>query len=635
MSLSMGQIINNRYRIVQELGQGGFGAVYKAWDMNLSAPCAVKENFKLLPAEQDQFAKEARLLFKLKHPNLPSVHDLFTLPGLGQFLVMDFIDGANLAEVVEVRGILPEMEAVSYITQVCDALTYLHSQSPKVIHRDIKPSNIKVTPQGQVFLVDFGIAKTGEAGQSTTGAARGVTPGYSPPEQYGHAQTDARTDIYALGATLYALLTGQEPPDSTDRVVGVPLLPPRQANAAIQPALEAVILKSMQLQPSDRYQSAAEFKTAIIQGSQGILTPSPKKYWKWIGLGAGVLAALSILVFLTGSILSGRKNDAATQTHIAFRSQPSEEEVVHATVTFTTTKASSVQQPVTSSPLPPSPTLTSTLEIGSTWISPVDGMVLAFIPAGTFLMGEDAGQGLSECRWLYEPFAPDNCELSWFTPEGPVHRVTLDAFYMDTQEVTNSQYEICVAEGACTPPHDVISFTRSSYYGDPVYADYPVIRVDWGQARTYCSWAGRRLPTEAEWEYAARGGFEGLSYPWGDSFNGELANFCDVNCPEDYGNTSYDDGFVDTAPAGSYPPNGYGLYDMAGNVAEWIWDWFSESYYSMSPTENPTGPLAGTERVFRNGSWDGFGYSLRSANRNWGNPLLFMNYTGIRCALTP
>ena len=303
MPLTPGQILNNRYRIVALLGQGGFGAVYRAWDLNLKGPCAVKENFKLEPAEQLQFEREASLLFKLKHPNLPRVFDQFKVPEQGQYLVMDYIEGQDLGEVIKAgTAPLPEETVIGWLVQVCDALTYLHSQNPAVIHRDIKPNNIKITPDGRAILVDFGIAKTGITGTPTTQAARGVTPGYSPPEQYGRAQTTARTDIYALGATLYALLTGQEPPSSTDRVVGIPLQMPRQLNQSISPALEAIILKAMSIEPAQRYASAAEFKAALLNRETLPPSPAPKR-WLWIVAGISLSICLVVGAIIAANII--------------------------------------------------------------------------------------------------------------------------------------------------------------------------------------------------------------------------------------------------------------------------------------------------------------------------------------------
>jgi serine/threonine-protein kinase len=276
MSLNTGQVIHNRYRIVKLLGQGGFGAVYKAWDTTLNGPCALKESLDLSSANQQQFALEASLLFNLRHPNVPRVFDQFNIAGQGQYLVMDFIEGEDLQAVVDRTGqAIPEAQAVKWITQICDALTYLHSQNPPVIHRDIKPANIKVTPTGQAVLVDFGISKIFSVSRHTATGARAVTPGYSPPEQYVQSMTtDARSDVYALGATLYSLLTGAAPVESTGRNIGVPIPPPRSFNVTVSPQVEQAVMKALEMKPTDRHQTAQEFK-ASLQISKTQFAPLP------------------------------------------------------------------------------------------------------------------------------------------------------------------------------------------------------------------------------------------------------------------------------------------------------------------------------------------------------------------------
>jgi hypothetical protein len=274
MPLAIGQILNNRYRIVRLIGQGGFGAVYRAWDLSLKQPCALKENLDASPEAQRQFEREATLLAGLRHPNLPRVTDYFFLPGQGQYLVMDFIDGYSLVEAVKQNsGPLPESRALDWIEQVCNALTYLHSQKPPIIHRDIKPQNILITPAGQVMLVDFGISKIYDPVLSTTGGARGVTPGFSPPEQYGRARTDPRSDLYALSATLYYLLTAHEPPDAIERMVhNAPLTPPIQYNPVISPAVDRTILRALETDSQRRFPSIKEFRQALE--GQKAATPS-------------------------------------------------------------------------------------------------------------------------------------------------------------------------------------------------------------------------------------------------------------------------------------------------------------------------------------------------------------------------
>ena len=233
---------------------------------------AIKENLDASPEAQAQFGEEARLLARLSHPNLPRVSDYFTLPGQGEYLVMDFVEGEDLEETlarataqVNPTGHLSPQLALPWILQVCDALNYLHNQSPPVIHRDVKPANIKITPEGRAVLVDFGIAKRFDPTHTTLARARAVTPGYSPRNSIWGAPTDARSDLYALGATLYHIFTGQQPPESVQRVAGnAAALDLRQLNPGIHPALEQVILRAMAIPMDRRYQSASELKSALL-----------------------------------------------------------------------------------------------------------------------------------------------------------------------------------------------------------------------------------------------------------------------------------------------------------------------------------------------------------------------------------
>jgi eukaryotic-like serine/threonine-protein kinase len=238
----------------------------------------------------------------------------------------------------------------------------------------------------------------------------------------------------------------------------------------------------------------------------------------------------------------------------------------------------------------PTPTLTftpavsptPTPDVGSTMISEKDGMTLVYVPAGEFTMGRNGGN-------------PD---------ESPIHTVYLDAFWIDQTEVTNAMYAKCVSAGACKQPMDTRSFTHSHYYGNSEFDNYPVIYVNWNMAKAYCGWAGRQLPTEAQWEKTARG-TNGNIYPWGNDFDGTKLNFCDSTCRNQHNNKSFNDGYTDVSPVGNYPSGQsfYGAYDMAGNVFEWVNDWYSETYYQRSPASNPLGPDSGQFRVSRGGSW--------------------------------
>jgi eukaryotic-like serine/threonine-protein kinase len=275
--------------------------------------------------------------------------------------------------------------------------------------------------------------------------------------------------------------------------------------------------------------------------------------------------------------------------------------------------------------------LTSTLGVGSTQVSKTDEMVLVYVPQGQFLMGITD----KEIDTFLSQYSDWDREM--LNTEKPQHTVVLDAFWIDKTEVTNAQYQKCVKAGSCTAPHESSSYTRSFYFGNPDYASYPVIFVDWDQAAAYCKWAGRRLPSEAEWEKAARG-TDGREFPWGnEGLAGDLLNFADKNSEWAWANQTIDDGYTETAPVGHYPKGAsiYGALDMAGNVWEWVNDWYQEDYYQNSPAKNPPGPASGTDRVLRGGSWGFDLLDVRTTYRAMNAPADFDINTGFRCAATP
>jgi len=269
---------------------------------------------------------------------------------------------------------------------------------------------------------------------------------------------------------------------------------------------------------------------------------------------------------------------------------------------------------------------------GATHIWEPDGSIMVYVPAGEFAMGstdEQTALAYELCQRYYA-----TCERDWFEDEKPLHTVSLAGFWIDKYEVTNVQYRRCVEAGQCRPPAEASSATRDWYYGNPEFDNYSVVNVSWEDALAYCGWSGKRLPTEAEWERAARGDDERI-WPWGTAFDSGLANACDRNCVHEYRVAAWDDGCADTSPVGYYSPRGdspYGAADLAGNVWEWVADWYAPDYYGHSPASSPQGPATGERKVVRGGSFASQVYFLRTTHRNRYLPASRLSNVGFRCA---
>ena len=270
--LSAGAVLQNRYRVVRQLGRGGMGAVYEAVDERLGVTVALKEALSTGDHLRRQFDREARMLAQLHHPALPRVSDYF-LEGERAFLVMQFIAGVDLASIIAQQpGPFPRNQVIAWADQLLDALIYLHSLDRQIIHRDIKPHNLKLTSAGKIALLDFGLAKTEPANSSDVNSAPsifGYTRRYAPLEQIQHEGTTPRSDIYALGATLYHLLTGIKPRDALERAAALvnskpdPLKAANEIHRNVGSELAAILDKAMAQNPRHRYASADEFREAL------------------------------------------------------------------------------------------------------------------------------------------------------------------------------------------------------------------------------------------------------------------------------------------------------------------------------------------------------------------------------------
>lgn len=642
MPLQAGVVLEGRYRVEGLLGHGGMGAVYRAWDERLRMAVALKENALAGPDARAQFEREALVLARLHHSNLPKVIDHFVTAEGSQYLVMTFVEGLDLAQLLATRGRQSPAEVSGWLDQVCDALTYLHSQNPPIIHRDIKPQNIKITPDGHVFLVDFGLSKVGSTYQSTASGALGVTPGFSPLEQYGSAHTDPRSDVYSLAATLYAMLTGETPPESVSRAVGtVALKPPRTFDPNFSPALERALLHGLEMQPTGRPATVAALRQEIEAGlgPPGVVTPFPgpqpaaatqavpqpvprpvpaspprqRGLSGWVLVGVGALAVVVLVMGLAalggggssteGTGTAGATDVPATRTRVVATGTP-------IPPTNTPVVATSTSGPATNTPT--AVLITSIPAAVETRVRERDGAVMVYVPAGEFTMGSavNDSQALSN--------------------EKPQHTVTLPAFWIDRTEVTNAQYRKFVEAGG----YDQRDYwtdagwawklwnkvTQPRCWDDGMFnqAEQPVVCVSWYEADAYAHWAGGRLPSEAEWEKAACGIDERI-YPWGNQEPSKAML--------DLGGVIQRTRSVGSYPTGSSP---YGALDMAGNVWEWTGSVYQPYPYNPDDGREDREIPSNAPRVLRGGSRGNPTEQIRCAFRTYVVPWNRYNYYGFR-----
>jgi len=316
--LASGTVLRERYKIIAPVGQGGMGAVYRAEDLRLEGRiCAIKEvcpdpgaTPEALAQAQEQFRREAFTLARLDHPNLPKVSDTFSA-GQREYLVMDFVRGRELRYLMERRRrkgqFLGERPVLQWADQLCDALSYLHGQDPPVLHRDIKPANIKLTPGGLIKLVDFGLVKllaTDDFRTVTVLQGRG-TVAYTPLEQYGGdtGHTDARSDIYSLGATLYHLLANQPPANAKQRFLKPDeLVPLRVINPHVSPSTERAIMAAMAMHPDQRPQNVADFREMLhgnsVPSSLITIVPAQGEWRRAVVENRGLLMLVGVMLTL-------------------------------------------------------------------------------------------------------------------------------------------------------------------------------------------------------------------------------------------------------------------------------------------------------------------------------------------------
>ncbi len=590
------------YIIRKSLGKGGFGSVWKAETKDGSNVALKVLNPQVLENEKvvRKFFHEAMILAKLDHTNICKLMEFF--PDSGNYaIVMEYVEGTELKDLIkEHSGPMPIGQAFDIAKQSLEAFQYAHENG--ILHRDIKPANIMISKTGAVKIMDFGIAKMASTASHDTAASM-LSIHYVPPERFDKStEIDVRSDIYSLALVFYEMFAGRRPFTATEtseimfcHLNEVPE-PPEKFSKEIPPKVSKAISKALEKNPKDRFKDFREFSnamgvadaswddaTAIFEGDETLMDQTvalemaeeaPKM--KKPVLIASVIASLVIAGIIGGYafLKYPHKEQAAAKTKVEFVQKNAKgfDEVIH----------------------------------------PGDGSTMILIPGGEFTMGSDQ-----------------------YTAEKPVQKVYLDNYYLDKFLVTNAQFQKFIDETQYSTDAEkngsgMVRIGRrwknveSSNWKTPDgmtstdgKEDHPVSQVSYNDTVNYCLWAKKDLPTEAQWEKAARGP-EGNEFPWGNTEpNDTMANFDNI--------------VGTTTPVTEYEKGQsfYGVHDMAGNVYQWCKDWYG---IGERNAKNPTGPETGEERVIKGGSFIEGEESIRSANRDRYEPNYSSFLFGFRCA---
>ncbi|MBI5116918.1 SUMF1/EgtB/PvdO family nonheme iron enzyme [Candidatus Poribacteria bacterium] len=571
------------YRIERMIGKGGMATVYRAFDTSTQRVVALKvlkKRFASSLKALARFDREFLALESLSHPNIVRVLDKGVENGANYF-VMEYVDGASFSRLLRHRKLAFNTKA-QILLQAAAALDYAHRKG--IVHRDVKPDNILIDRTGRAKIADFGIAQITKSRLPLTSitvvSSFMGTADYMAPEQRVDAKSvDHRADIFSFGVMLYETFTGRLP-------IGNFSLP-SQLNPEVSKRMDGIILRALRQNPAERYQSMAELADDLRRETQTsqwsklaarmsliLQVESWKRVFQIRAIGAAGLFAvvLAALIWLLSTV--GKSSPPSTDLKQAETSE---------------TPAGQATTEPSGESLPPQPANTP------------ENMV--YVPGGDFIMGSE----------------------SEFSDQRPRHKVNLSAYFIDIYEVTNAEYEKFV-EATGRPQPLVKEFWAEPFNWHngtypPGKGDHPVVLVSWNDAAAYAKWAGKRLPTEAEWERAARGADE-RKWPWGNKWEVDRCNTA-----ESFLNS--------TQPAHSFAKgkSPFGCFNMAGNVMEWTADWFSESYYRDAPSRNPLGPLTGAYRVARGGAWDSnLNLYVRTSYRQYFSPDARNSDLGFRCA---
>lgn len=636
-----------RYITIRSIGSGGMADVYLAHDPRLEREVAIKVPHagELSDDTLSRIANEAHLVAQLEGQAIVPLYEFGEQDGL-PYLVMRYMPGGSLAGRLVDRLYKPD-QALPILERVAAALDYAHSCG--VVHRDVKPGNILFDDNGTAYLSDFGIARFIDPTSdmtakrlTATGFVHGTAAYLSPEQAQGIHQLDGRSDIYSLGVVLFEMLTGDTPYQAESSIqqavqhITAPIPSIVERCPELPATMQAVVERAMAKHPEARYPTAAELvedlrRVAVGQEPLASMTapplpaaaaptppvaspPASRKHravpvWAW-----GGLLALVGLALAAGIALGNR----AAPTNKPTITETTDTSVAEPKLNHTSVPPSAPTETPSDSPTSPPPTeeiTTTEPVILASHAAPGDLSLSeqVLVPAGPFIMGSDTGE----------------------SDAAPARMVTLDAFWIDRTEVTNAQYATFLnergnqVEGGVTwvdfsDEQILLTTDGASFEPKDGYADHPVVEVSWFGARAFCEWAGRRLPNEAEWEKAARGE-DSRTYPWGEAtLTCAAANFWE----QPNGCIGH------TTPVGAYPDGAspYGALDMAGNVWEWVSDWYDPAYYSVAPGDNPAGPPSGDSRVQRGGSYFDPGRTVRVFHRFRGWPINMYRNVGFRCA---
>ena len=628
--------LGRRYRIIQRLATGGMGSVYLAEQIAVGhRPVALKVLLRKLlddPEFLSRFHNEAASTGRIHHPNVVTIYESGQADDGTPYIAMEYLEGKTLRHVLQANGSLPVADCVEITQQVARGLQAAHKLG--IIHRDLKPDNIFLIygDEGElvVKVVDFGIARLLDSATKTlTGVMLG-TPAYISAEQANgmHSdELDARSDVYSLGIVTYEMLTGRLPFNS-DTPLGYvrkhmledpPPLNLVRPDLQLTQELEKVMRKVLHKDRNQRYSSAMEFAREFAEAIRLSLPARIVERFPQVLEAQALSVASEVRGVRPFPSSSAGATEIGVETPLPMTAEDSQEPVEEVTP---------VMKPVSPAahrPLPPQikpsqPPIDSTTR--PHLVSGIPGIILVatvaiflvlvilavsksfrwrmqgaragmvYIPGGTFKMGRDNG--------------PDPAE-------GPPHLVTVAPFYLDKTPVTNAQYaEFVRATGRPAP----------SAWTGPSYArgqdDWPVTDVTWHDSQAYAEWKHKRLPTEAEWEFAARGA-DGRVYPWGNSFNPGWTN-------------SVESRLGHAEPVGSHPKVGspFGVLDMSGNV----WQWCQDAYQPYEGRQ-PGFEIPVTAKAVRGGSFESDKYHVTTTTRNLDLAASHSNKIGFRCAKTP